>query len=90
MDAFPVGKLSIGRLGIGVIPVSSRCLIDPLLQLVIPHLASDQPTENAAGGAIHQGYEVDPVFLCSTNVNSSSSSPTSFSAGSGVAGNRAA
>ena len=80
----------IGWQCVAVVASSARCLIQDCLKEPLVAFAGDRPPHNAAGRSIHEGYEVDPIFLSPMNVYNSSISIVSTSSGIGGGGNRAA
>ena len=80
----------IGWQRIAVVVSSLWRLIQDRLKEPLAAFAGDSPPQNAAGRSIHEGYEVDPVFLSPMNVYNSSISIVSTSSGTGAGGKRAA
>jgi hypothetical protein len=75
--------------GIEAITEIESCLgrfIDECLELFNGAIPDDFPAQNTASEPIYDGYYVDPVFLCSIKVNTSSISAVSTFSGTGAAG----
>ena len=85
-----VDQRFIGGEGVAVVASSLRRLIQDRLKEPLTAFACDRPTQNAARRSIHEGYEVDAVFLSPMNVYNSSISIVSTSSGTGAGGKRAA
>lgn len=81
------------RIGIEAITkIKSRLgrIVHESLELLNGAIPEDFPAQNTTREPIYDGYYVDPVFLCSIKVNSSSISAVSTFSGMGAAGSVAA
>ena len=74
MTARIIHQALIESKGVGVVLCRLEALLDHVLHPLHGPLPDHIPPDNAQCGPIYLCDEVDPVFLCATKVNSSSSS----------------